>query len=948
VYEYKRCLGFNGINISLTEPDALDRSLMIELDRVTKENRKMEANIMAEFLKLRPRLLGYIFDILAQAIQIKRELELNDLPRMADFTIWCEAIARAMGYNELEFIHAYYDNIGKQNIETIESNPIAQAIEKFVDSWCEEGKVTFWDGSTTEVYQKLNKVTQAHGIDTSNKFWPKAANSLTKRLRPILSNLREGLGIHIVISRQTIGGDNKKKNTSTIRIEKEPPPPPPPPPGKNQAQNEHNSGGGSLESGDITSTEQQVSPPETGEIQAQKPESGDGGDGGGFIPILQEGADGLNTNVLPDSYVAFDFEWSSSNNIDEHAGTSIENKVTAAAFVDNQGYRKVLHISDFSDSENLERELLIGIHQELMKYSFSIGWYSTGVAKYHDDTQEYLDGVDSDLAVLHNRCIVNGVDSIVDFNRTGIPYIRGQKHVDLHSIYSKPMVQNTIFKNAYRTLKLDDVSKAVLQVAEVGKYKGLTGIDIQKLSVEELKKYVLRDAELVMQLSKHNDGEVLDAMKAISELTGLDFERVCRTGISAWWAAIFDNMVSIGDCEAPIVQFNRMEHGQTELAYTGGIVLQPKRGLYDNLIVVDVASLYPSMAILHNISFDTVNCECCKENPESKISIEVTRDCRIEKEYWICRQKAGAFPKKLRIFKEERLKQKKLGNNVKQLALKILINGGYGVFGNHYFKYYDPRVAELVTAYGRHTLSRMQEIATNMGFEVVYGDTDSLFVHYKNYDNNGNTNMQEIISKIQEECNKQLGIEVEHAKTYQTAIISDKKKHYIGWTGIDGKEPDIVGMEGDKNDRPKWINAVFRQTVYDTLANTNPIVHLKKAVSDLESGNVNPELFKRSNRLSKNPEEYENENDRKRKIGLATGSKKGDVIEYYEADNKEGYSLNPEDISAKKYKKALWKSVKDILEIAGHDAAEAEQEIISNLKDDHMAKPPRGVVGYAS
>ena len=76
--------------------------------------------------------------------------------------------------------------------------------------------------------------------------------------------------------------------------------------------------------------------------------SGDSGDSGGFIPTLQEGADGLNTNVLPDSYVAFDFEWSSSNNIDEHAGTSIENKVTAAAFVDNQGNRKVLHISDFS------------------------------------------------------------------------------------------------------------------------------------------------------------------------------------------------------------------------------------------------------------------------------------------------------------------------------------------------------------------------------------------------------------------------------------------------------------------------------------------------------------------------------------------------------------------------------------------------------------------------
>ena len=99
-----------------------------------------------------------------------------------------------------------------------------------------------------------------------------------------------------------------------------------------------------------------------------------------------------------------------------------------------------------------------------MKYDFSIGWYSTGVAKYHEDTQEYLDGVDSDLAILHNRCLANGVDSIVDFNNAGIPYLRGQKHIDLHSVFGKPMVQTTIFKNAYRTLKLDEVSRLYLEI----------------------------------------------------------------------------------------------------------------------------------------------------------------------------------------------------------------------------------------------------------------------------------------------------------------------------------------------------------------------------------------------------------------------------------------------------------------------------------------------------
>jgi DNA polymerase elongation subunit (family B) len=343
-----------------------------------------------------------------------------------------------------------------------------------------------------------------------------------------------------------------------------------------------------------------------------------------------------------------------------------------------------------------------------------------------------------------------------------------------------------------------------------------------------------------------------------------------------------------------------------------------------------------------------VNCECCKDKLTALVDKGVTTDCKIEKKYWICKLKEGAFSKKLRIFREERLKHKRLGNQVKQLALKILINGGYGVFGSQYFKYYDLRVAELITAYGRYTLTKMQEIAKGMGFEILYGDTDSLFIYNTAYGSTGSTCSSNIISIFQEKCFSQLGIEVEHAKTYQTAIISDKKKHYVGWTGIQGKEPDIVGMEGDKNDRPKWINTVFRQTVRDIVNNADAIANLKKAISDLELHNVNPELLKRSNRLSKNPEEYENENDRKRKIGLTIGARKGDIIEYFESDSKEGYSLNVQDISIRKYKIMLWKAVKDILQIAGYDILSIEQELILNSKSGQIAEPPRGLAGYAN
>ena len=154
--------------------------------------------------------------------------------------------------------------------------------------------------------------------------------------------------------------------------------------------------------------------------------------------------------------------------------------------------------------------------------------------------------------------------------------------------------------------------------------------------------------------------------------------------------------------------------------------------------------------------------------------------------------------------------------------------------------------------------------------------------------------------------------------------------------------------QGDKNDRPKWINTVFRHAVYDIVNNVDPITNLKKAIFNLESGGINPELLKRSNRLSKNPEEYENENDRKRKIGSAIDARKGDIIEYFESDSKEGYSLNVQDISVRKYKIMLWKAVKDILQIAGYDIVSIEQELILNSKSGQIAEPPRGLAGYAN
>ncbi|CAN5374659.1 hypothetical protein BH18THE2_BH18THE2_41250 [soil metagenome] len=80
---------------------------------------------------------------------------------------------------------------------------------------------------------------------------------------------------------------------------------PPSPHEQNHAHNEAEIGGGLLGGGNITSTEQVVSPLTISEIYAQKSESGDSRDSGGLITTLRDRADGINSNALSDSYVAF-------------------------------------------------------------------------------------------------------------------------------------------------------------------------------------------------------------------------------------------------------------------------------------------------------------------------------------------------------------------------------------------------------------------------------------------------------------------------------------------------------------------------------------------------------------------------------------------------------------------------------------------------------------------
>lgn len=186
IYTFKRCIGLNGINLAAKKPDLLERSILFELNRMPVEDRKEEALLLEDFEKDRPIILGGILDVISKAMQIRPSVKVPLLPRMADFAIWGCAIAEALGYSQEDFLSAYRDNIHSQNDEVLSESLVATAIQYFI---ADQGD---WNGSPSTLLKLLTEVAVEQGINTDKELgWPKAANTLTKRLNELKTNLAE-------------------------------------------------------------------------------------------------------------------------------------------------------------------------------------------------------------------------------------------------------------------------------------------------------------------------------------------------------------------------------------------------------------------------------------------------------------------------------------------------------------------------------------------------------------------------------------------------------------------------------------------------------------------------------------------------------------------------------------------------------------------------------------
>lgn len=127
-YNFMRNTGINGIDLAATKANLLDRSIIMQIDRIEKKDMKRIVKIWQKFDELKPEMIAYIFDILAKVLRYKKEhgeIEFpNGLNRMADWEEYAEIISRCMRNEHGQLQRVYESNIGVQMDEAIASSAL--------------------------------------------------------------------------------------------------------------------------------------------------------------------------------------------------------------------------------------------------------------------------------------------------------------------------------------------------------------------------------------------------------------------------------------------------------------------------------------------------------------------------------------------------------------------------------------------------------------------------------------------------------------------------------------------------------------------------------------------------------------------------------------------------------------------------------------------------------
>jgi DNA polymerase I len=458
--------------------------------------------------------------------------------------------------------------------------------------------------------------------------------------------------------------------------------------------------------------------------------------------------------------------------------------------------------------------------EKLLRAVFEVLWDYPFVLTFNGD--------DFDLRYLFHRALNLGID------RRQIPIEVGKRvcllrygvHIDLYKFFFNRSIQIYAFNNRYRDVTLDDVGNAIIGVGKIRLEKGFG-----ELTYTELAQYCLRDSEVAFKLTSYEDELAMKLILVLARISSMPMEDVSRQGVSRWIRNFMHREHRKRNMLIPNAEDILDKKGKTATTaiikgkkYKGAIVVEPVPGVHFNVAVMDFPSLYPSIIKVWNLGYQSILCPhpecrrnlipgtphwvCTRKRALESLLIGSLRDLRVR--WYKVKSKDKSLPAELRSW-----------YNITQGALKVILNASYGVFGADSFDLYCPPVAEATAAIGRHSITKILNRAEGLGIQVLYGDTDSLFLKNPS---------KEQVEELARWTEHELKMSIDVDKVYRYAVFSSRKKNYLGV--LEDGSVDVKGLTGKKKHIPLFIKNAFNK-MRDRLSQVKNPAEFERAKKDI-------------------------------------------------------------------------------------------------------------------
>ncbi|MDI6737613.1 MAG: DNA polymerase II [Nanoarchaeota archaeon] len=418
--------------------------------------------------------------------------------------------------------------------------------------------------------------------------------------------------------------------------------------------------------------------------------------------------------------------------------------------------------------------------------------------------------------------------------------------------------------------RLETAARTFVGEGKLVKFKN-KGNEIDEMFVKNpqlLADYNLQDARLVIKIIEKSNALNLAIERSL--LTGMQIDRVSAS------IASLDSLY-IREARKRRLVCPSMAFAEKESMVKGAFVMEPKPGIYDNVVVLDFKSLYPSVITTFNID---PSCFVRKPDgfrtPENECIFECSEKCikgMVKAPNGACfKNEEGILPSIIHKLWHSREEARKRKDELARHAIKILMNSFYGAMASPNSRFFNMAIANAITSFAREIIQNTAEEIKKKGYEVLYSDTDSCFVVSKA--KNGEE-AEEIGRKlalqvnefyktyVKREFKRDSFLDMQFDKCFLKFLMpklrkteTGAKKRYAGLVIKEGKEKiDITGLEFVRGD---WTELAkkFQYELLDRLFHDKQLLpFIAEFVGRLQKGDFDDRLVYRKT-ARKNIDEY--------------------------------------------------------------------------------------------